>query len=147
MAPDAGKTMLFQMAARWWPMRHFTNQAQASVASKAKPKVKTENSGKNPGASLATLAAGFAGNPVCMAIQTTQMVSAQKLKNKSVNQSISAARLRLKVGKAKAAKAAIPGKANKRLLSDMPVSQAAATVTVMNHKGKAKCGKCQPRDS
>jgi hypothetical protein len=82
-----------------------------------------------------------------MAIQTTQMVNAQKLKNKSVNQSISAPKLRLKVGKAKAAKAAIPGNASKRALSDMPVNQVAATVTTMNHKGKAKCGKRQPRDS
>jgi hypothetical protein len=128
-------------------MRHFTNQAHARVASRAKPKAMRENSGKNPGASLATLAAGLAGNPVCMAIQMTQMVRAQKLKNSSVNQSIRAPKLRRKVGKANAAKAAIPGKASKSALSDMPVNQVATTVTPLNHKGKARCGKRQPRDS
>ena len=82
-----------------------------------------------------------------MAIQMTQIVRAQKLKNSSVNQSIRAPKLRRKVGKANAAKAAIPGRASKRALSDMPVNQVAATVTAMNHNGKAKCGKRQPRDS
>jgi hypothetical protein len=73
-----------------------------------------------------------------MAIQITQMVSAQKLKNKSVNQSMNALKLRLRVGNAKAAKAAMPGKASKSAVSDMPVSQVAAVVTVMNHNGNAK---------
>jgi hypothetical protein len=139
-APAAGKTKLFQMAARWRPIRQATNQAQASVANKANAKAGAENSGKKPGAKRATLAAGWAGKPVCMATQITQIVSAHTLKNNRVNQSIKAPKLRRRVGSAKAANAEMPGKAKSKVRSDMPVSQVPPKVTSTNHKGKAKWG-------
>ena len=75
-----------------------------------------------------------------MATQTTQMVSAQTLKNSKVNQSISAPKLRLRVGSAKAAKAAMAGSEVSSARSDRPVNQVAPTVTNTNHSGKPKCG-------
>ncbi|MCB1989211.1 MAG: hypothetical protein KDE69_12910, partial [Burkholderiaceae bacterium] len=69
-----------------------------------------ENSGSNPRASFATLAAGFAGTPVCVDVHMTQMAMADTEKKSRVNQSISAATLRRNVGRAKAARAASAGR-------------------------------------
>ena len=106
-----------------------------------------ENSGTNSGAKRATLRAGAAGYPVCMANQTTQMVSAQMLKNRRVNQSIKAPKLRLSVGNAKAAKVAIAGNDVNMARSDSPVNQVAPIVTAANQSGKPKWGKRQTCDS
>ena len=121
-------------------MRQRTSAPQATVAASAKANAPTENSGTNSGARRATLAAGLAGVPVCMATQTTQMMSAQTLKNSSVNQSIRAPRLRRNVGNARAAKVAMAGSEVKSARSDKPVNQVAPTVTITNHSGKPRCG-------
>ena len=128
-------------------MRQRTKAAQATVANTATAVRPNENSGENSGAKRVTLAAVLAGVPVCMATQTTQMMSAQALKNSNVNQSIKAPKLRLSVGSAKAANVATAGKAVKSARSDKPVNHVAPTVTKANHKGKAKCKKRQPCDS
>ena len=94
--------------------------------------------GTKPGAKRATLAAGCAGQPVCMAIQTTQMMKAQPEKNSRVNQSMKAATLRRKVGSAKAAKVASGGKASSRVRSADTVSKAVTTASRENHMGKTK---------
>ena len=75
-----------------------------------------------------------------MATQTTHMASAQKLKNSKVNQSISAPRLRLSVGSAKAAKVAMAGSEVSSARSDKPVNQVAPIVTSANHSGRPRCG-------
>ena len=138
-APPAGSTRLFQMAARWRPTRHFTSAIQASVARDAMANAKNEKLDWKPGASLATLAAGCAGTPVCIAIQTTHIVNAQPEKNSRVNQSIRAETWRFRVGKAKAASAASAGNASSKVRSDDPVSKVATAHTAKNHAGSAMC--------
>src|SRR5688500_3519011 len=100
------------MTTRCLPVRHLTSQAHAAVAASAIANEITEKLGSNPGASLATLAAGLAGTTVCIETHTTQMTRAQPLKNSRVNQSISAETLRPSVGNAKAASAARAGRAS-----------------------------------
>jgi hypothetical protein len=107
VAPPAGKAMLFHKADRWRPARHFTKRAQNSVASKAMMDKVQENSGMKPGANRATLMAGWAGMPVCIENQTTQMINAPALKKSRVNQSMKALTLRWSVGNAKEAKVAM----------------------------------------
>ena len=72
-----------------------------------------------------------------MAIHTTQMMMLQPVKNNRVNQSISDATLRFRVGKAKAASAAIGGRLSIRLRSAVGVVKAAITGTATNHSGRA----------
>ena len=86
---------------------------------------------------MATLAAGWLGTPVCMAIQITQIAMAQLVKNSSVNQSISEATLRLSVGKANAASAASGGRLRSRLRSDAVVVRVTKMATPANHSGNA----------
>ena len=121
-------------------MRHLTKPNQAKVADKASTKVGAENSGVKPGTSRATLAAGWAGMPVCMAIQTTHTTKAQPLKNSKVNQSIQALRLRRKVGSANAASVAMAGRETSKARSDKPVNHVVPMVTVANQSGRLKCG-------
>ena len=64
---------------------------------------------------------------------------AHTLKNSSVNQSISADTLRLKVGKANAASAASAGKASSSDLSGVGLPRAAPRATRTNHIGNATC--------
>ena len=127
------------MAARWRPTRHFTSQAQTSVASSAIAKAGSEKLASKPGAWRSTLAAGCRGNPVCMATQMIQIMSPQPVKNSSVNQSIKEATLRCKVGNANAAKVASGGKASNRARSAGRVVKAATTATPANHSGSARC--------
>jgi hypothetical protein len=107
------------------------------VAAKAARKASSEKLGSKPGASRATLAAGRGGTPVCIATHTTQMMSAQPVKNSRVNQSISAATLRLSVGSAKAARVASAGRPSSSARSAVDVSSAAASDTPRNHRGSA----------
>ena len=79
-----------------------------------------------------------------MEIQTTQIVSAHPEKKSSVNQSISAAKLRCSVGSANAAKAANAGNASNNDLSAEPVVNVAATATLANHMGSAKWRLVEP---
>ena len=126
------------MAARWRPARHCTSQAHTRVAASATRKATSEKLGSNPGASLATLAAGLAGNPVCIAIQITHTKMAIPVKNSRVNQSISAATLRLSVGRANAASVASAGRPSSRARSWGTVNRVAAMATVANHRGRAR---------
>ena len=98
----------------------------------------------NPGASRATLAAGFAGMPVCMEIHTTQMTNAQPVKKIRVNQSINALTLRLSVGNAKAAMAARAGKASSSERSAALVVKVAALATATNQSGSQRCRLVKP---
>jgi hypothetical protein len=107
------------------------------VAATAGSTAQSEKLGTKPGASRATLAAGWGGTPVCIDSQTTQMVSAQPLKNSSVNQSIRAATLRLSVGRAKAASVASAGSPSSSARSAVSVSSAATSETSRNHSGSA----------
>ena len=84
------------------------------------------------------MAAGWLGTPVCIAIQTTQIINPHPEKNNKVNQSIREATGRLRVGKAKAANEAMAGKAKSSVLSDEPVVNVATKVTPMNHSGNTK---------
>ena len=58
------------------------------------------------------LASGLAGTPRCIDAVMTQIARADRLKKKTENQSIAAAVLRWKVGRAKAASTARPGRAS-----------------------------------
>ena len=140
VAPAAGSTRLFQMACRWRPTRQATSQPQAMVASSAGSRSSQENSGLNPGASLATLAAGLAGTPVCMANQITQITKAHPLKKTSVNQSIRADTLRRSVGSANAARAAMAGRASSSERSKSGLIALLTTLTSAAHNGSATCG-------
>jgi hypothetical protein len=140
LAPLAGNTMLFQRAARFLPARHFTRPAHPSVAKPAMTKVVNENCATKPGASLPTLMAGWAGKPVCKDSQTVQIIRAPKLKKSSVNQSMNALMLRLKVGKAKAANVANAGKAKSSARSLIPENQVLAMATPKNQSGNDKWG-------
>ena len=119
-------------------MRQTTNQIQVIVASVAMSKVSHSKLGSKPGKRRLTFAAGCDGQPVCIAIQMTQMMKAQPEKKMRVNQSIKAATLRRRVGKAKAASVASAGSANKRVCSADCVSKAVLTVSAVNHMGKTK---------
>ncbi len=94
--------------------------------------------GVNPGNNRATLAAGCAGQPVCIAIQTTHTIKAQPEKKSSVNQSINAATLRRNVGRANTAKLANAGNDSSKVCSDDRVSNAVPTVSAVNHMGSTK---------
>ena len=74
-----------------------------------------------------------------MAIQTTQITTPQPVKNSRVNQSIRAATLRCKVGRANAAKVARAGNASSRARSAGLVVSVAVRVTAANHSGSARC--------
>lgn len=137
VAPPAGNTRLFQIAALCRPTRHLTSQAQANVATHATPKAINEKLGENPGARRLTFAAGCAGTPVCMATHTTQMTNAQPEKNSSVNQSISAPTWRCRVGSAKAASVDKAGSARSKLRSGDPVVNVATMQTETNQAGNA----------
>ena len=67
------------------------------------------------------------------------MIKAPPVKKSKVNQSINAAMLRLKVGRAKAASAAKLGSANNRVFSGALVSRLAINVTVNMNKGRIRC--------
>jgi hypothetical protein len=67
VTPPAGSTMLFQIGWRLRPVRHLTSHIQATVAAIAAASASGEKAFWKPGESLATLAAIFAGAPVCMA--------------------------------------------------------------------------------
>ncbi len=119
-------------------MRHATSAHHATVAASANPSIHGENDGTKPGASLATLAAGLAGMPVCVEIQITQIASAEMEKNSSVNQSISAETLRLSVGRANAASVASAGKLSSKLRSDAEVLKAEPIASSANHSGSSR---------
>jgi hypothetical protein len=140
LAPLAGNTMLFQRADRCLPARHFTRLAHPRVADPAMMNASHENCATKPGACLATLIAGWAGKPVCMEIQTVQIISAPKLKNNKVNQSMNALMLRFKVGSAKAANVAKAGNAKSNARSLMPDSQVLKMATLKNQSGNDKWG-------
>ena len=140
LAPLAGNTMLFQSAVRCLPARHFTRLAHPRVADPAMMNASHENCATKPGACLATLIAGWAGKPVCMEIQTVQIISAPKLKNNKVNQSMNALMLRFKVGKAKAANVAKAGKAKSSARSLTPDSHVLTMATLKNQSGNDKWG-------
>ncbi|MDT4843457.1 hypothetical protein FQZ97_773910 [compost metagenome] len=129
------------MASRCWPTRQATSQTQAAEASRARPNSSPENSGTKPGASRATLAAGLAGTPVCMANQITQMMRAQPVKKISVNQSISADMLRRSVGSANAASAASAGRASSSVRSCRSDRALAAKPISAAHSGRATWGR------
>ena len=84
------------------------------------------------------MAASWFGTPVCMAIQMTQMMSAEPEKKSSVNQSIRADTLRLRVGSAKAARVAKAGKANSRERSPEAVLSVASSATLATQTGSNK---------
>src|SRR5574343_2097940 len=132
VVPAAGSTRLFQMALRWRPARHHTRAHQARVAARATAKAMAENCGSKPRASLATLAAGLAGTPVCVDTQITQIAMTEALKNSRVNQSIKADMLRRSVGRAKAASAARAGRLSSRARSEGRVPTAQPSVTSTN---------------
>ena len=118
------------------PHHHHPHTA---VAAKATTNANHPKLGSKPGNKRATLAAGLAGQPVCMAIQTTQITKAQVVKKINVNQSIKAATLRRSVGSAKAAKVANAGKASRRVCwLDALVRNVVETVKPANHKGNTK---------
>ena len=123
------------MGARSRDARHHTKLHHATEAASATSSANSENDGLNPGASLATLAAGLAGTPVCMAIQMTQMAKVEMLKNSRVNQSINAATARLSVGSAKAASVAMAGRPSSKARSAGAVLMVAPTDTSENHSG------------
>ena len=127
--------MLFQSTGVWRPTRQANKPNQAAVAKTAGISRIQENGVSKPGAKRSTLSAVFAGQPVCMANQTTQMTKAQAEKNSSVNQSTKADRLRRSVGKAKAAKVAKAGRANNRARSRCPAMVAAINITAMTMRG------------
>ena len=102
-------------------------------------KGKSEKLCSKPGARRATLAATWLGTPVCMAIQMIQMLIAQPEKKSRVNQSISAATLRFRVGRANAASAASAGSASSSERSAEAVLSVAATATPTNQSGSARC--------
>ena len=129
MAPEAGSTRLFHKAVRCRPVRQRASANQASVVASAATKAGHWNTGSKPGASRATLAAGLAGTPVCRDSHTTQMTMAQSVKNSTVNQSISEAMLRRKVGSAKAASVASAGSATSRARSLALVNTVVVTGT------------------
>jgi len=131
--------MLFQIAFGCLPTRHLTSQIHTSVAQTAMANGVNEKLGTKPGAKRATLAAGCAGTPVCMAIQTTQMTSAQPVKKIRVNQSISAPTLRLSVGRAKAASAASAGSASSSERSAALVVNVAALAMATKQTGNQRC--------
>ena len=64
---------------------------------------------------------------------------AHRLKNSTVNQSISAAALRLKVGSANAARQASAGSASSSTRSPARVSTALATGTPAISRGRPRC--------
>jgi hypothetical protein len=134
-APPAGSTTLFQIAAWCRSTRHLTSQAHTTLAASATKKGAREKLCTKPGTSRATLAAGFAGKPVCMEIQTTQITKALPVKKIRVNQSINAPTLRLSVGKAKAANAASAGRASNRDRSAARVVRVATLATATNQRG------------
>jgi hypothetical protein len=136
--PPAGNTTLFQKTDGCRPTRHFTSQAKVVLAHIAIQKGIKEKLCVKPGASRATFRAGCGGNPVCIDIQTTQMIKAQPLKKINVNQSIKAPRLRPSVGSAKAARAANAGSANNNDLSAALVVNVAALATATNQRGSHK---------
>jgi hypothetical protein len=140
LAPLAGNTMLFQRADRCLPVRHFTRLAHPRVAKPAMMKATHENWATKPGACLATLIAGWAGKPVCIEIQTVQMIRAPTLKNNKVNQSMNALMLRFKVGNAKAANVAKAGKAKSSARSLTPDSHVLTMATLANQSGNDKWG-------
>ena len=73
----------------------------------------------------------------------TQMVSAATLKKQTENQSMAADRLRLRVGRAKAASTAMAGTASMRARSDAPMATQAATPTRALAAGTAMCRSAQ----
>ena len=127
------------MAAWWRPTRHFTSQAHTSVAASATRKTGSEKLATKSGAWRSTLAAGCLGKPVCMATQMTQMMMPPPVKKSSVNQSISAATLRWRVGNANAARVAREGRASIRARSAGLVVSVVKTATAANHSGSARC--------
>jgi hypothetical protein len=66
------------------------------------------------------------------------MISAEPEKNSSVNQSIKAATLRLRVGSANAESVAKAGSESNSVRLEEWVSKAVLTVSAMNHMGKTK---------
>ena len=86
-----------------------------------------------------TFNAGCAGMPVWSESQTPQTMTAPPVKNSKVNQSINAAILRLNVGIAKAAKAAMLGNASNSVFSGALVNRLAMRVAVNMNEGKIKC--------
>ena len=124
--------------------RQATTANQHRVATNATTKAKASKDGTKPGASRATLAAGFSGMPVTMAIQITHTRVAHRLKNSTENQSISALTLRLRVGSANAASTDSAGRASSITLSD-PLSQALAVrISAVSSTGSPTwaCRKC-----
>ena len=91
-------------------------------------------------ASLATLAAGLAGMPVCMAPYMNQMNSAVVVKKQMENQSMAAAALRAMVGSAKAASTARPGRASRSARSLPPISTLAPAAVNVSAKGAETWG-------
>ena len=73
------------------------------------------------------------------------MMMAQPVKKSKVNQSISEATLRLRVGSAKAASAASGGRLSSKLRSEAVVLKAETTAMLANHKGRAtwRLASCQ----
>ena len=67
------------------------------------------------------------------------MMKAQPVKKISVNQSIKAEKLRLKVGSAKAAKVAMGGNTNISVWSSVRVINATHRASAINHRGRTKC--------
>ena len=73
-----------------------------------------------------------------MAIQTTQTMAPQPVKNNKVNQSMRDAIGLCNVGSAKAAKLAIAGSASSKVRSDAPVHKVATMVVEASHRGSAR---------
>jgi hypothetical protein len=73
-----------------------------------------------------------------MANHTTQMMKAQPEKNSSVNQSMNAAMLRRKVGRANAANVANAGNDNSKVRSADKVSKPVTTDNDANQMGNTK---------
>src|SRR6187402_3757822 len=89
-----------------------------------------------PGASLTTLAAVRAGEPVTIAAYTTQMARAALLKKKTENQSIAALVPRCRVGSAKAARTAKAGRPSIRARSKPPPATQASIDSAASDSGR-----------
>ena len=120
-------------------MRQRSNHNQARLPATAKTRATAEYGASNPGASLAILAAGLAGVPVCIATYKTQIVIAQPLKKNIDNQSIAADALRLSVGSANAASTARPGSPSISARSDPRIARLAPSATSTATSGTDRC--------
>src|SRR4051794_862422 len=86
------------------------------------------NSGLNPGASLNAFFAIWAGQPVCFAIQPTQMKAAQVVRVITENQSTALIAPRFMVGKPNAARIASGGNRGSKVLSSKCGLNIASTI-------------------